>query len=102
VTAFPPKLPLCRLYEKTSARGTQYFQGRLGAAKVVLLKSQEVTERGEPIWELSVQEPAAQPAAKTVAPQPALFRAPTSRRREVLSGPDLPADVSDLWPGGAP
>jgi hypothetical protein len=46
--SYPRKTLLCRLYEKTSSRGTQYFQRRLDAAKLVLLQTQEISESGEP------------------------------------------------------
>jgi hypothetical protein len=48
---------LTRLYERTSKKtGNQYFTGRLGAAKVVMLKSREVTEEGGAIWDVLLQE----------------------------------------------
>jgi len=99
MTAYPPKTLLARLYEKTSARGTTYFRGRLGLANVVLLRSQELSENGEPVWELSAQEPATQPAAKLV--QPSLFQAKLSRHRvRSDSRAALPDDiVNDLWAG---
>jgi hypothetical protein len=61
VTDFPPKILLCRLFEKNSASGNQYFQGRLGAVKVILPKSRDLSETGEQIWELSLQESAPLP-----------------------------------------
>jgi hypothetical protein len=29
------RIPLCRLYERTSARGTRYLIGRLGYARLI-------------------------------------------------------------------
>lgn len=67
---YPPSIPLCRLYERTSKKGTHYLTGRLGAAKVVILKSSGTTDDGAPIWNVLVspapqsQKPAARPAAE--------------------------------------
>jgi hypothetical protein len=103
------------MFEKTSARGTQYFQGRIGLAKIVLLKSQETSASGEAIWELAIQEPAAppaaQPAAKASAAAQALFQDPLPLRQGKASRPRLTGDpgplandpVDDLWrDGGQP
>jgi hypothetical protein len=53
---YPPSVPLCRLYERTSRKGTHYLTGRLGAAKIVVLKSSETTDDGTPIWNVLMQE----------------------------------------------
>ena len=50
------KIRLCRLYEKQSARGTRYFVGRLGAARLLLFQSREIADDGGAIWDLFVQE----------------------------------------------
>ena len=47
---YGPQVKLARLYEKTSKTGNQYFVGRLGMAKVAVLKSKEVAEDGSPMW----------------------------------------------------
>src|ERR1700694_5552261 len=36
--------------------GNQYFVGRLGMAKVAVLKSKEVAEDGSPMWDVLLQE----------------------------------------------
>ena len=38
-------IKVCRLYEKLSKNGNQYFTGRWGSAKVLLLKGRDVKER---------------------------------------------------------
>lgn len=43
---------LARLYRKTSKSGNDYFVGRIGGAKVALLKSREVAEDGGEIWDI--------------------------------------------------
>jgi len=105
--SYPHKTLLCRLYEKTSSRGTQYFEGRLGATKVVLLQTQEISESDEPIWELSVQEPTTTAPPKTVILQSPLFRPELSHRPGILSrgrritretgSPPADDPVDDLW-----
>ena len=47
---------LGRLYEKTSAKGTRYFVGRLGATRVLLFQSRETADDGGAIWDLYLQE----------------------------------------------
>lgn len=53
---YGPSLKAARLYEKTSARGNAYLAGRWGALKVAVVKTQEVSETGEPIWQLLSSE----------------------------------------------
>ena len=80
------QVTLARLYEKTSAKDNQYFVGRLGMAKVVVLKSKETAENGDAIWNVVISEgqndkrPAPRPEQGTgasVAPSPAGSRAAT-------------------------
>ena len=37
-----PSFPIARLFRKTSANGNDYFTGRLGGARVTLLKSHQL------------------------------------------------------------
>lgn len=53
---YGPSLTLKRLYKRTSAKGSDYFAGRLGLAKVALLKSKEVADDGSEIWSLVLSE----------------------------------------------
>ena len=50
------KVKLGRLYEKTSTRGTRYFVGRLGLARVLMFQSRETADDGGAIWELYLEE----------------------------------------------
>lgn len=50
-------VPIAKLYERTSRKGNTYLAGRLGMANIVLFKSDEVSEHGQPIWYLKVSEP---------------------------------------------
>jgi hypothetical protein len=58
---------LTRLYRKTSAKGATYFVGRLGGAKVALLRSRDTAEDGGEIWDLLVSEA---PATRRAEPAP--------------------------------
>lgn len=51
-----PTVALCRLYKCTSKTGSTYFRGRMGPARVVLLKDREISDDGSEIWNLLVQE----------------------------------------------
>jgi hypothetical protein len=62
---------LARLYEKTSKTGNQYFVGRLGMAKVAVLKSKEVAEDGSPMWDVLLQEAPNEPRRKPEAKEEA-------------------------------
>ncbi len=49
-------IPLARLHEHISARGDRYFTGRLGLARVIIVKSDEKCEDAYAIWDVLVQE----------------------------------------------
>jgi hypothetical protein len=104
---YGPSLVLTLLYEKRSARGQQYFAGRLGKTKVALLQSREISESGDPVWELVVQQ-APSPALKNVVAATqratALFLPPVRRkaRRPAGDGPPLPDDPIDDVFGSEP
>jgi hypothetical protein len=68
---YGPQVKLARLYEKTSKTGNQYFVGRLGMAKVALLKSKEVAEDGSPMWDVLLQEASSEPRRKPEAKEEA-------------------------------
>jgi hypothetical protein len=46
---------LAHLYEHTSRRGRRYFVGRIGAAKVLLVETGNVS-RGSPVWQLNLDQ----------------------------------------------
>jgi hypothetical protein len=77
---YGPQVKLARLYEKTSKTGNQYFVGRLGLAKVAVLKSKEVAEDGSPMWDVLLQEASSEqrrkPEAKEAQPEPTAAVAP--------------------------
>ncbi len=41
---YGPSIPLARLYERVSKNGNHYLTGRLGAAKISILKSSDITD----------------------------------------------------------
>jgi len=51
-----PSFPLTRLFRKTSKEGKTYFTGRLGGARIALLKSKETADDGGEIWTLLISE----------------------------------------------
>lgn len=53
---YGPSLTALRLFEKTSAKGNTYLTGRWGNLRVAVMKSQDVSESGEPIWSLRLSE----------------------------------------------
>jgi hypothetical protein len=44
-----------RLYEEMSARGTRYFMGRLGAARILMFQGRETADDGGAVWDLFVE-----------------------------------------------
>ena len=54
---YPQSINLTRLYRKKSEKtGATYFSGRLGNARVVLLKSKDTADDGAEIWNLMISE----------------------------------------------
>lgn len=49
---YGPNVKIARLYKKTSAKGNDYFTGRIGMAKVAMMKSRETADDGGEIWEI--------------------------------------------------
>lgn len=56
MTDYGPNFRIAKLYRRTSKNGSTYFSGRLGFAKVALLKSKETADDGGEIWSLMVSE----------------------------------------------
>ena len=68
--SYSATVPLAKLYERTSKKGNVYFAGRLGMANVVLFKSDEVSENGQPVWVLKLSEPLPRADARDLANKP--------------------------------
>jgi hypothetical protein len=109
---FPPNIELTTLYEKTSAKGTKYFVGRLGLARISLLPAHPPRDDGQVAWKLLIQQAAPMPKPAESDAQKSNFAAPHksqgARRRapsKSLFGPTLdplPDDrVDDLWQANA-
>ena len=101
-SAHPTSIEIARLYERTSQRGTRYFVGRLGLARITLLPG-DVAEDGTATWRMLLQAVAKPRAAadRSTADLPRLRSA--RARRPVAAGPATPMfddPVADLWSEG--
>ena len=63
---YGPSIKITRVYERTSRNGNSYFAGRLGNAKLALLKSDQTADDGTPIWDVLMQEAPRQMPDKAV------------------------------------
>jgi hypothetical protein len=104
--AFPPSIEVARLYEKTSQRGTRYFVGRLGLARITLLPG-DAAEDGTATWRMLLQEaPKSQVSPDRQASNASRPRSPGARRRRAVgaaAGAAMQDDpVIDLWAGPVP
>ena len=52
-----PAVPLVKLSERTSKKGSLYYAGFWGCAKVVLLRTEEKDKFGNVMWVMLAQEP---------------------------------------------
>ncbi len=71
------KVPLCRLYERTSASGNRYFSGRLGGAKVIVFLDQKA-EADVPVWQVYLQDARHQNPGNQRRPLPWTLRRPST------------------------
>jgi hypothetical protein len=55
-TNYSPSFPLTRLYRKQSKDGRTFFAGRLGIARLALLKFNDTADDGGEIWTLMISE----------------------------------------------
>jgi hypothetical protein len=53
---YPPSVTIARLYERTSKTGNTYLAGRLGLARVAILKTNQTDDEGNAIWEVRLSE----------------------------------------------
>jgi len=93
---YPPSVPLARLYERTSKTGNTYLAGRLGLARVAILKTNTTDDEGNPIWELRLSE--APPADKQDAKGGPRAGRENQAKRDWQRPADAPADPGDLIP----
>ena len=57
-----PRVLLMKLSERVSAKGTKYFSGFLGQARLVAFLDQEPDKFGNPQWSVYAAEPPPRPA----------------------------------------
>jgi len=69
-----PMVKLTGLYEKTSQKGTRYFVGRLGNAKLLMFANQDKKAETDPDWLVYVQERSAEPKQDAGRDRPAAHR----------------------------
>ena len=53
---YGPSIKIARIYELESRNCNRYFAGRLGYAKLVILKSDKTSDDGTPIWDVLLQQ----------------------------------------------
>ena len=82
---FGPSLALCRMYQRTSKKGATYYAGRMGMASIVLLKTDETSESGQPVWVLKVSEPAPKSDARDLRAD--RTKRPRPRRSAAMRAP---------------
>jgi hypothetical protein len=93
------------LWRKTSAKGNDYWVGRLGGVKILILENRDRDAENEPSHHLFfVDGESARAAPNTPQRQPPRRRpAYHPAQRRVETDAPMPNDpVDDLWPGGAP
>jgi|KBSSwiStaDraftv2_1062776.scaffolds.fasta_scaffold00494_22 hypothetical protein len=74
---YPQSFPVTKLYRKQSKEGRSYFVGRLGGARLALLKSNETGDNGEEVWTLLIS-PAPQKTGAPAQPE----QPPQQERRD--------------------
>jgi hypothetical protein len=82
---YAPSFPVARLFRKTSKEGKTYFVGRLGGARLAVIKSNETAEDGGEIWHLMIseaQKPKAPPEGNNPAPYSTVGADPEAARRD--------------------
>lgn len=92
---FPPSINAGRLYERTAASGRTYLTGYFGSFKITAFKTDETSDKGDPIWRLTFGEaPARDPAkaTKAEAARPRDRDAGTGSMTPMQSGLRTPVD----------
>ena len=93
---YGPSLNACRLFRKTSSKGTTYFVGRWGMLKVAMLKSKDTADDGSEIWNLVVSQAPAPNQQRQNQPQQ---RDDAPQSNQVLrSEPNLDLSLNDEIP----
>jgi hypothetical protein len=89
----PPKVLLCNLWERTSARGNRYLAGYLGKAKLIGFKG-EPTPDGIETWNIFLQagkeQEKAEEERKAASSRPAISEQPRQQQRQQQPDPNRP------------
>lgn len=85
------KVKLASLWRRTSERGTEYFAGFMGAARLVMLRDDaESAARGADVWALFAETPAPRQTpqeGRREAPSRRAAPSPTPRASRPSGGP---------------
>ena len=88
---FTPSFPIARMERRTSAKGTEYFSGYLGGARITLLRSNEAGRDGSEVWHLMVVEGKLFPPRDDAPAKPSAV--PAAARAQVHSKGDYARPV---------
>jgi hypothetical protein len=91
--SFAPSFPIARMEKRTSAKGTEYFSGYLGGARITLLKSNEVGRDGAEVWHLLMAEGKLFPLKTENEPRTQDAQATSARRNHSKSDFARPTDT---------
>jgi len=91
MTDYGPSIKITQLYERESRNGNRYFSGRLGYAKLVVLKSDKTADDGTPIWDVLMQE----------APLNGKHQKPDRAAKAATQAPAEPPSAADGQPNDA-
>ena len=90
---YGPSIKITQLYERESRNGNRYFSGRLGYAKLVVLKSDKTADDGTPIWDVLMQEAPRPKPERTAAADPK-----SEAQQQPASRDDFNAPLNDEIP----
>ena len=82
-----------RLYEKTSKHGNTYLVGRWGGAKVAILKSRDVADDGNAVWDVLLSPAPERPKNEKQIEQLPKITASTSSSNLFPVSPELDDEI---------
>ena len=85
---------VCRLYEKTSAKGNTYLTGRWGGARITVLKSsRDVAEDGGAIWHVMLSQAPARAREVDATPDATAVSATEARQPDTSAQQRLDDEI---------
>ena len=84
MSAYPPepKIKLGTLYQKRSAKGTDYMLGTFGSFKLLILPSNETPPGGDPQWNIFASERLPKPDGQQAQSKPLLSYPPPNAQQQ--------------------